>query len=90
MGVTEAEFSPWASFCNHDFKEDFLKEEESGAKYKSEWGKKKRWVRDFLGGPVVKNPPANQGTCVRSPVWEDSISLRADKPTNYNNWSQHF
>ena len=36
MGVTEAEFSPWASFCNHDFKEDFLKEEQSGAKYKSE------------------------------------------------------
>ena len=57
MGVTEAEFSPWASFCNHDFKEDFLKEEESGAKYKSEWGKKKgewgtslvvQWLRILL------------------------------------------
>ena len=57
MGVTEAEFSPWASFCNHDFKEDFLKEEESGQsikvseeKKKGEWGTSLvvQWLRILL------------------------------------------
>ena len=26
---------------------------------------------DFLGGPVVKNPPAMQGTWIQSIAWED-------------------
>ena len=28
-------------------------------------------LRDFPGGPVVKNPPANAGARVRSLLWED-------------------
>ena len=36
--------------------------------------------QDFPGGPVVKKPLPTQGTCVLSLIWEDSTSLRANKP----------
>ena len=33
--------------------------------------------RGFLGGPLVKNPPAMQGTWIRPQVWEDRTCLEA-------------
>ena len=36
-------------------------------------------MRDFPGGPVVKNPPGEAGYMVGSLVWEDSICHRANK-----------
>ena len=33
--------------------------------------KKKTALKDFPGGPVVKNPPANAGARVQSLLWED-------------------
>ena len=35
---------------------------------------------DFPGGAVVENSPANAGTRVQSPIWEDPTCHRATKP----------
>ena len=40
--------------------------------------------RDFPGGPVLGNPPANAGTQVRSLVQEDPTCLRVTKPASHN------
>ena len=40
--------------------------------------------RDFPGGAVVKNPPANAGTPVRARVWEDPTCREATKPVRHN------
>ena len=45
--------------------------------------KKNQW-RDFPGGAVVKNPPANAGTQVRSLVREDPTCHGATKPMSHN------
>ena len=44
---------------------------------------------DFPGGPVVKNPPAMQGTWIRSLVQEYSTCHGAAKPPrhNYGPWA---
>ena len=39
---------------------------------------------DFPGGPVIKNPPAMQGTQVPSLVWEDHTCHGASEPTSHN------
>ena len=39
--------------------------------------------RDFPAGTVVKNPPANEGTQVRSLVREDPTCCRATKPVSH-------
>ena len=45
----------------------------------------KRYFGDFLGGAVVKNPPANEGeTRVGSLVWEDPTCSGATKPVCHN------
>ena len=41
-------------------------------------------LRDFPGGPVVEDPPADAGTQVQSLVQEDSTCLRATKPMCHN------
>ena len=41
--------------------------------------------RDFPGGAVVKNPPANAG--VQSLVWEDPTCCGANEPVCHNYWS---
>ena len=41
-------------------------------------------LRDFLGGPVVKNLPPNAGDAVRSLLWEDSVCLGATKVMRHN------
>ena len=43
--------------------------------------------RDFPGGPVVEDPPADAGTQVQSLVQEDSTCLRATKPMCHNYWA---
>ena len=44
--------------------------------------------RDFPGGTMVKNPPANAGgTRVRSLVREDLTCRRATKPMRHNYWA---
>ena len=43
--------------------------------------------RDFPGGTVVKNPPAMQGTRVRSLVREDPTCHGATKPMCHNYWA---
>ena len=43
--------------------------------------------RDFPGGAVVKNPPANAGDTVRPPVWEDPTCRGATKPARHNYWA---
>ena len=43
--------------------------------------------RDFLGGPVVKNLPANAGP-MGSLIQEDSTCSGADKPMRHNYWAQ--
>ena len=45
---------------------------------------KRKGVWDSPGGPVVKNPPANAATRVRSPVWEDPIWHGASKLVRQN------
>ena len=54
------------------------------------WNKNTRLSRlgglDFPDGPVVKNPPAKQGTWVWYLVQEDSICCRATKPMLQNHW----
>ena len=45
---------------------------------------KRKEVWDFPGGPVVKNPPGNAATWVRSPVWEDPICHGASKLMRHN------
>ena len=47
----------------------------------------KTWFRDFPGGAVVKNPPANEGTRVRALVWEDPTCHGATKPVGHNYWA---
>ena len=46
------------------------------------WKKKKK--RDFPGGTVVKNPPANAGTRVQTLVREDPTYRIATKPVCHN------
>ena len=43
--------------------------------------------RDFPGGTVVKNPPANAGTWVRALVREDTTCHGATKPMCHNYWA---
>ena len=40
----------------------------------------KQMEEGFLGGSVVKNPPASAGDMVPSPSWEDPTCRRATKP----------
>ena len=40
--------------------------------------------RDFSGGAVVKNPPANAGDTDSSLLWEDPTCRRATKPMRHN------
>ena len=40
--------------------------------------------KDFLGGPVIKNPPANQEDKGSIPDMEDSTCNRATKATHHN------
>ena len=40
--------------------------------------------RDFPGGTVVKNPPANAGDMGSSLVLEDPTCCRATKPVRHN------
>ena len=40
--------------------------------------------RDFPGGTVVKNPPANAGDTVRALVQEDPTCRGATKPVHHN------
>ena len=48
-------------------------------------GHNKHWLqKGFPGGAVVKNPPADAGTRVRSLVQEDSTCLGATKPMSHN------
>ena len=37
-------------------------------------------LKDFPGGRVVENPPANAGTQVQSLIQEDATCLKATKP----------
>ena len=46
--------------------------------------KKKSQLRDFPGGAVIKNPPANAGDMGSSPVWEDPTCHGATKPMHHN------
>ena len=48
---------------------------------------KRFYDRDFPGGAVVKNPPANAGDMVRSLVWEDPTCRGATKPMSHNYWA---
>ena len=41
-------------------------------------------IKDFTGGPVVKNSPDNEGDKIQSLVWEDPTCLRVTKPVHYN------
>ena len=43
--------------------------------------------RDFPGGAVVKNPPANAGDMVRALVREDPTCRGATKPMHHNYWA---
>ena len=43
-----------------------------------------RLNRDFPGGAVVKNPPANAGDTGSSPSLEDPTCRRATKPASHN------
>ena len=45
---------------------------------------KNLWSRDFPGGAVVKNPPANAGDTVRALVWEYPTCRGATKPMRHN------
>ena len=45
---------------------------------------KNQSFRDFPGGAMVKNPPANAGDTVRSLVWEDPPCRGAAKPVHRN------
>ena len=40
--------------------------------------------RDFPGGTVIKNPPANAGTRVRSLLQKDPTCHRVTKPMRHN------
>lgn len=40
--------------------------------------------KDFLGGPVIKNPPANEEDIDLIPDLEDSTCNRATKATHHN------
>ena len=44
----------------------------------------KKPYRDFPGGAVVNNPPANAGSRVRALVQEDPTCCRATKPVHHN------
>ena len=44
-------------------------------------------IWDFPGGTVVENPPAMQGTWVRSLVKEAPTCRRATKPVHHNYWA---
>ena len=48
---------------------------------------KKQKQQDFPGGPVVKNLPANAGTWVWSPDWENTTCCRAAKPVCHSYWA---
>ena len=39
--------------------------------------------RNFLGGPVVKYPPANQGTQALSLVWRDPTCCGETEPVHH-------
>ena len=43
-----------------------------------------RDTRDFLGGPVVRNPPANAGDTDLIPVQEDSACRGAINPVHHS------
>ena len=45
------------------------------------------WQRDFPGGAVVKNPPANAGDTGRSLVREDPTCHGATRPVHHNYWA---
>ena len=44
-------------------------------------------LRDFPGGPGVKNPPANAGAWVQSVAQEDAASRRAATPVHHSCWT---
>ena len=44
----------------------------------------KIYIRDFPGGPVVENPPANAGDVGSVPGLGRSYMLRATKPMHHN------
>ena len=46
------------------------------------WGEK-----DFSGGPVDKNLPANAGDRVQPLLWEYTIRWGATKPVRHNHWA---
>ena len=47
----------------------------------------KKHIRDFPGGAVVKNPPANAGDMGSSPVREDPTCRGSSKPMCHNYWA---
>ena len=44
-------------------------------------------IKDFTGGPVVKNSPDNEGDKIQSLVWEDPTCHGAAKSVNCNYWA---
>ena len=53
------------------------------------WLSPLKWnIRDFPGGTVVKNSPANAGDTVLSLVWEDPTCHKASKPASHNYWAR--
>ena len=44
-------------------------------------------VEGFLGGSMVKNPPAVHGTWVQFQAWEGPTCLGATKPMCHNYWA---
>lgn len=47
-------------------------------------------IKDFTGGPVVKNSPDNEGDKIQSLVWEDPTCHGAAKSVNCNYWAPYF
>ena len=45
--------------------------------------KKKNWLRDFPGGPVVKNPPSNTGDAGSIPGWGTQIPQATGQLSQY-------
>ena len=48
---------------------------------------KKKKMRGFPGGSVVKNPPANAGDTGSIPDLADPTYCKATKPMHYNYWA---
>ena len=75
------------------FQNDILKVSQWGRDKGISWcnfsGKqvRRKFPKDFPGGPVVKNLPANKGTWVRSLAWEGSICREATEPTHHDYWA---